>query len=295
MRILLTGSQGQVGQAIIHHANKNSTEYTLIATNRSTCDITSIDVVNQNILQHKPNIIINCAAYTQVDKAESPDEKQNVWNINVKGPENLAKLCVEKNILLFHLSTDYVFDGFKTSAYTEKDETNPISEYGKSKLAGEQAIIQNTDQYLILRVSWVFSEFGQNSLKNMIKLMQTREELSIVSDQIACPTYARDIAEVFLKLSLLDKTNIKSGIYHYCNSPEITRYELARKIYALGNNVKHLQLKDLSIKPISTSAYPTPAQRPQNSILECSLFSQTFGISIKPWELSLKNCLENIR
>jgi len=293
MRILLTGSQGQMGQAILHYS-KNNSSITLIPTDRTTCDVTDFNSVQQAILQHHPDMLMNCAAYTQVDKAQMPDEKQKVWDINVKGTENLAKICADNNIFLFHLSTDYVFDGIKKTAYVESDETNPISEYGKSKLEGEQSIVKFTDKYIILRVSWVFSEFSQNPLKNILKLMQTRHELSIVNDQKACPTYAGDIADVLLKLSTFEKANLKPGIYHYCNQPGITRFELAKIVYSYGKKISHLNLNDVSIKPITTENFPTPAQRPKNSMLDCSLFLQTFDIPLKPWENSLKHCLENM-
>lgn len=285
-RILLVGSQGQVGQAILEKAYLLG--QSVIACDKHQCDITNISAIRDNLEKHQPDIVINCAAFTQVDKAELPCEKNNVWLINAKGPENLAKLCSEYGCLMLHLSTDYVFDGLKKTPYQETDKPCPISEYGKSKLAGEEAVIQHAKNFIILRVSWVFSEYAKNPLKNLVKLMRSCDHLNMVSDQIACPTYAGDIAEILLTLSRLDASRITSGVYHYCNTPAITRFDLADTVR------QYLNLKKLTLMPILTAEYPTPAMRPKNAVLDCELFTRTYGIAIKPWERSLKSCLEKL-
>lgn len=284
--ILLTGAQGQVGQAIAERAKLASLP--IVSCSRQECDITNNNSLTKIFEKYQPRVIINCAGFTQVDKAELPAEKDNAWVINAKGPENLAKLCEQYGCLLIHLSTDYVFDGLKKTAYVETDETHPVSFYGESKLAGENAIIQHLKKYIILRVSWVFSEYAQNPLKNLVKLLRSRTELSMVSDQIACPTYAGDIAELVLTLAQRESNKVVSGIYHYCNYPAITRFDLAKTVCEL------LNLTTLQLHPILTSAYPTPAMRPKNSVLNCDLITKTYGISIKNWMTPLKKSLEKI-
>ena len=268
MKILVTGAKGQVGSEIVKRLPN------CIAYDRDELDITDINQIRQKIEQHMPNVIINCAAYTAVDKAES--ESDMAFLINKTGPENLAKICEENKIFLMHLSTDYIFDGTKKLPYVETDPANPQSVYGESKWQGEEAVRKYCKNYLILRVSWVFGEYGHNFVKTMLRLANEKSELKIVSDQVGCPTYAGDIAEVLLKLSQLSKT----GTYHYCGKPATNWYDFAKVI-----------LKDnpINIIPIKTTDYPTAAKRPQNSVLNCDLFIKTFKMELSEWQNGLKH------
>ncbi|HEV2614075.1 MAG TPA: dTDP-4-dehydrorhamnose reductase [Gammaproteobacteria bacterium] len=268
MKILLTGARGQIGSEIVKRLPN------IIAYHKDELDVSDIHAIRQKVEQHKPGIIINCAAYTAVDKAESEPDK--VFLINKAGPENLAKICEENKIFLIHISTDYVFDGTKKSPYIETDRANSQSVYGLSKWQGEEAVRNHCKNHLILRVSWVFGEYGHNFVKTMLRLSKERDELKIVDDQIGCPTYAGDIADVLLHIA----KHPKIGTYHYCGKPVTNWFEFAKVI-----------LKDNPIKiiPIKTTDYPTPAKRPQNSVLNCDLFIKTFKMELSEWQNGLKH------
>jgi dTDP-4-dehydrorhamnose reductase len=268
MKILITGSHGQVGSEIVKRMPN------CIAYGRDELDITDIQQVRKKVEQQLPHIIINCAAYTAVDKAEA--EPDLAFAINKTGPENLAKVCSEQNIFLMHISTDYIFDGTKKTPYVETDKSNATSVYGITKWQGEEAVRNHCKNHLILRVSWVFGEYGHNFVKTMLRLSKEKDELKIVDDQIGCPTYAGDIADVLLKIS----KNPKTGTYHYCGKPEISWYGFAKVI-----------LKECSTKiiPIKTREYPTPAKRPHNSVLNCDLFMKTFNMELSEWQNGLKH------
>ena len=273
MKILVTGSEGQVGSAIIQQASTHKYNHiTLISCNKSQCDITNINSIYDAIAEYNPDIIINTAAYTAVDKAQS--EPERAFLVNATGPENLAKICAEKNIFLMHLSTDYVFDGTKKTGYLETDVPNPINVYGQSKYQGEQAIRQYCEHYLILRVSWVFFEKGHNFVNTLLRLAQEKNELNIVCDQYGGPTYAGDIAHVLLKIA----ENRKTGLYHYSGAPKTSWFEFAKII---------LKNKHIKINPIKTKNYPTPAKRPLNGMLNCDLIQTEWGITLSPWEQRL--------
>lgn len=268
MTILLVGSKGQVGSEILKR------QPNVVAYDRDELDITDINQVKQKVEEHQPTVIINCAAYTAVDKAES--ESQLAFAINKTGPENLAKVSQDKNIYFMHISTDYIFDGTKSSPYVETDNANPQSVYGLSKWEGEEATRNHCENHFILRVSWVFSEFGNNFVKTMRRFAKERDELRIVNDQMGCPTYAGDMADVLLALSKLRK----SGTYHYRGTPVTNWYEFAKII---------LKEYPVKITPIKTSEYPTPAKRPLNSVLNCDLFTQTFNMELCEWQNGLKH------
>jgi len=268
MKILLVGSHGQVGKEVVKRLPS------IIAYDRDELDITDIHQIRQKIEQHLPHVIINCAAYTAVDKAES--ESDLAFAINKTGPENLAKICEENKIVLIHMSTDYIFDGTKTSPYVETDQANPQSVYGQSKWDGEEAVRHYCKNHVILRVSWVFGEYGHNFVKTMLRLAQEKKELKIVSDQIGCPTYAGDIADVLLHIA----KHPKIGTYHYCGKPVTNWYEFAKVI---------LKDSDIKLMPIKTTEYPTPAKRPQNSVLNCDLFMKTFNMELREWQNGLKH------
>ncbi len=282
MKILLTGSQGQVGQAIIEKAR--ALNINLIACDRKILDITDMANIKDIINTGKPDYIINTAAYTAVDKAESESEK--TFAVNSLGPENLAKIATQYHIPLLHLSTDYIFDGEKDLSYLESDKVNPIGVYAKSKWAGEEAIRQFCKNYIILRISWVFGEYGNNFVKTMLRLMKEREELNIVSDQTGCPTYTGDIAEVILTIITTPHLANLYGTYHYSNHPATNWFEFAKAIYTQA--LKFDILKTKFIRPIKTTDYPTPAKRPKNSVLNTELFQKTFKLSLQPWEKGLE-------
>ena len=268
MKILVTGAKGQVGSEIVKRMPN------CIAYDHEELDITDIQQIRRKVEQHLPQVIINCAAYTAVDKAET--ESDVAFLINKTGPENLAKICEENNIFLIHLSTDYIFDGAKQSPYVESDPANPQSIYGLSKWQGEEAIRKYCKNYLILRVSWVFGEYGHNFVKSMLRLAKEKSELKIVADQVGCPTYAGDIAEIVLKIS----KDPKVGTYHYCGKPVTNWYEFAKII---------LKDQNINIIPIKSSDYPTAAKRPQNSVLNCDLFMKTFKMELSEWQNGLKH------
>lgn len=288
MKILLTGSQGQVGQAIIEKAKGLNIH--LISCDRKILDITDIANIQNIVEAYNPTAIINTAAYTAVDKAESEPEK--AFAVNSLGAENLAKISAEYNIFLLHLSTDYIFDGEKTLPYSESDPANPIGIYAKSKWAGEEAVRKYCKKYIILRISWVFGEYGNNFVKTMLRLMKERESLQIVSDQTGCPTYTGDIAEVILKI--ITKSNLANlyGTYHYTNTPSTNWFEFAQAIYTEG--LKFETLKTKKINPIKTTDYPTPAKRPKNSVLNTDLFQKTFKLSLQPWQNGLEKTLAKV-
>ncbi|WP_233979691.1 dTDP-4-dehydrorhamnose reductase [Pectobacterium versatile] len=258
MRILLTGANGQLGRCF---QDRLPAEWEILATDSAELDITEIEHVERTVKQFKPDAIVNAAAYTAVDKAES--EPELAAKINVTGPENLAIVASKQGIRLVHVSTDYVFDGNATEPYREDSATNPLSVYGKTKLAGEQAVAKASSEAIIVRTAWVFSEYGNNFVKTMLRLGKERDALSIVSDQRGCPTYAGDLAQAII--SLLEK-NAEGGIYHYCGDKEVSWYEFAQSIFLAALNQGVLE-KIPQLNPIRTEQYPTPAHRPANSSL----------------------------
>jgi len=288
IRILLTGGQGQAGQAIVEKAQELNIN--LIPCDRKKLDITDIVNIQGIIKTYKPAYIINTAAYTAVDKAESEPEK--AFAVNSSGAENLAKISAQYHIPLIHLSTDYIFDGEKTLPYLESDTANPIGIYAKSKWAGEEAVRKYCENHIILRISWVFGEYGHNFVKTMLKLMKEREELAIVSDQTGCPTYTGDIAEVILKIITTSDLAHLYGTYHYANNPSTTWLEFAQAIYSEASKFDILKTK--LIRPIKTTDYPTPAKRPKNSVLNTDLFQKVFKICLQPWQNGLGKTLTKV-
>jgi dTDP-4-dehydrorhamnose reductase len=286
MVVLVTGANGQLGQSIQFIANKYP-KIQFVYTDFQEMDITNFESCHTIFAKYKPQFCINTAAYTAVDKAESESEKAHL--INAVGPENLAKVCKEFDTILVHISTDFIFDGNSIQPYLEKDIPNPKSVYGQTKLDGELAIQKNLEKYFIVRTSWVYSQFGANFMKTMLRVASERDSLSVVNDQIGTPTNAVDLAEVLLKIveschaELVSASNF--GIYNFSNEGQCSWYDFANEIF---------QQKGISIdlQPIPTSAYPTPAKRPLFSVLDKSKIKTTFPIAIADWKTSLKNCLE---
>lgn len=297
MVVLVTGANGQLGQAIQSIGEKYPSIDFVFCTS-SNLDITSL-VQCENVFQkYQPQFCINTAAYTAVDKAESEPEKANL--VNVIGAKNLAQVCKNQKTTLIHISTDFVFDGksFVTPSgvekpFTELDKPNPKSVYGKTKLDGEIAIQNILDEHFIIRTSWVYSQFGNNFMKTMIRLGNERESLSVVNDQIGTPTNAVDLANVLLKIITLCNAvpNIRDvrasnfGIYNFSNEGQCSWYDFAREIFK-QNNIQ------TQLNPISTIDYPTPAKRPKFSVLDKTKIKTTFGIPIENWKESLKKCTQ---
>lgn len=275
MVVAVTGANGQLGQALQHIA-PNYPDISFVFAPSAEADITDKASLKTFFDRHKPEFCINAAAYTAVDKAESEPEK--AYAVNVTGAANLAEVCKEYDATLIHISTDFVFDGNKTTPYTEDDMPNPQSVYGKTKLEGEEEIKRIADKYYIIRTSWVYSQFGNNFMKTMLRLGRERDSLSVVNDQTGTPTNAVDLAQALVSIVLSGKK--KYGIYNYSNEGSCTWHEFAKEIFKV-NNI------NIDLQPIPTTAYPTPAQRPHYSVLDKGKIKETFGLAIPNWETSL--------
>lgn len=279
-KILVTGANGQLGQCL-QKISSQFEEFEFIFTDSETLDITNKEEVNDFFWQNAPDFCINAAAYTAVDLAETDIEK--AFLVNADGAENLAEACAENNAQFIHVSTDYVFDGENNLAYTEEDFTNPLGVYGASKLAGDELALEVNPCSVILRTSWVYSEFGKNFVKTMLNLFATKEELNIVADQFGQPTNANDLAEAIMKIIKSEK--ITPGIFNFSNLGRISWFDFAEKIAELSD-------AKIKLNAIETSQYPTPAKRPKNSVLDLDKISKTYAIQLKPWEESLEGCVQ---
>lgn len=277
MVVLVTGASGQLGQSLQFIASQYS-EMQFIFASSQDLDITDEGRVFSFFDKNKINFCINAAAYTAVDKAESDQEK--AYLVNVTGPKNLAIACKKNNTTLIHISTDFVFDGTANTSYLESDLTNPIGVYGQTKLDGEKEVASNCSKYFIIRTSWVYSQFGNNFMKTMLRLSQDRKELNVVSDQIGTPTNAVDLAKAILEIISNTKQVANYGIYNFSNEGQCSWYDFAKEIFKI-NNV------NINVNPIPTEAYPTPAKRPKYSVLDKSKIKSTFGIIIKNWQEAL--------
>jgi dTDP-4-dehydrorhamnose reductase len=279
-KILVTGANGQLGQCL-QKISSQFEEFEFIFTDSETLDITNKEEVNDFFWQNAPDFCINAAAYTAVDLAETDIEK--AFLVNADGTENLAEACAENNAQFIHVSTDYVFDGENNLAYTEEDFTNPLGVYGASKLAGDELALEVNPCSVILRTSWVYSEFGKNFVKTMLNLFATKDELNIVADQFGQPTNANDLAEAIMKIIKSEK--ITPGIFNFSNLGRISWFDFAEKIAELSE-------AKIKLNAIETSQYPTPAKRPKNSVLDLDKISKTYAIQLKPWEESLEDCVQ---
>ena len=276
MVVLVTGGHGQLGQAIQFVAS-DYPDVTFHFASSSEADITDTNSLSAIFDRVKPDVCVNASAYTAVDKAESEPEKAAL--INTTGAKNLAETCVRFHTTLIHISTDFVFDGQKTTPYTESDATHPTGVYGKTKRDGEQAIAQVGGKYFIIRTSWLYSQFGANFMKTMLRLAGERDTISVVNDQIGTPTHAVDLARAILAIIRHPKTAY--GIYHYSNEGVASWYDFARKIFEV-NGVS------INVKPIPTTDFPTPAKRPAYSVLDKTKIKQTFQVDVPDWETSLQ-------
>ena len=281
--ILVTGSNGQVGSEL--KALSSNYAHNFYFEDSKSLDITDFQKVETFVQSHNIDTIINTAAYTAVDKAENDQENAN--RVNHLAVKNLAQIAKEKNIKLVHISTDYVFDGTNCRPYTEDDSTNPQGVYGATKLAGEQAMQTiNPKNSIIIRTSWVYSSFGANFVKTMLRLSKERDSLGVIYDQVGTPTYAKDLAQViFAIIPTLNNTNVE--IYHYSNEGVLSWYDFAKEIMRMAK-------LDCTISPIETKEYPTPAKRPHYSLLNKSKIKKEFGIEIPYWKDSLDMCLKTM-
>lgn len=285
MNILLFGNGGQLGTGLSYLLQPLGK---VAALSQADLDLTDLSALEQTILSQKPDLIINAAAYTAVDKAES--EPELVHLINAEAPGVMAQAASKVSASMIHYSTDYVFDGIADEPYTEDMTPAPNSVYGETKLAGEKRVQEATDDYLIFRTAWVYSLFGQNFLNTMLRLAKERDQLSIVDDQIGCPTWAGMLAHMTTRVveqfSETGKVpNGKAGIYHLVCRGETSWYGFARRIMELAGNNR------VTLDPISTEQYPTPAKRPPYSVLAVDKFERAFGRHIPDWECSLNACL----
>ena len=281
--ILVTGSNGQLGSEI--KALSQNYDDHFVFTDKESLDIGDKEAVLKIVQENNIDTIINCAAYTAVDRAESDEESAN--KINHLAVRNLAQVAKDEDLKLIHISTDYVFDGKNYKPYVENEPTNPNGVYGKTKLMGEKAIEEiSPKNSIIIRTSWVYSSFGNNFVKTMLKLGKTKERLTVINDQVGTPTYARDLAKAILDI-LPQINNDKPQIYHYSNEGVLSWYDFAKEI------MKMAKLK-CEIEPIATKEYPTPATRPHFSLLNKAKIKKDFGITIPCWKDSLDACLREM-
>lgn len=284
MKILLTGSKGQLGRCF---QDRIPTGWDIWATDSSILDITDFSTVNAAVKKYQPNFIVNAAAYTAVDKAES--ERELAASVNKIGPKNLALAANNVGARLVHVSTDYVFDGTATVPYVETDATNPLGIYGQTKLDGEIAVIGIQPEAIIIRTAWVFSEYGSNFVKTMLRLAKEQDVLNIVSDQRGCPTYAGDIAQAIIDLL---KQQAEGGIYHYCGDTEVTWSEFADEIFAKAKLLEKIVISP-TVNSISSEQYPTPAKRPSFSTLNTMKIGM-YQIKASGWQHGLQEVLVKI-
>ncbi|OSN11288.1 NAD(P)-dependent oxidoreductase [Lonsdalea iberica] len=285
MKILITGSRGQVGHSLVSQLEGKAE---LLAVDRDELDITDHYAVMRKVEQFQPDYIINAAAHTAVDKAE--DEIAPSYTINRDGPAYLAEAAKRVGAVMLHISTDYVFDGESDQIYSEEMPVGPQGIYGKSKLAGEYAVAESADRYLILRTAWVFGEHGNNFVKTMLRLGETRDALSIVGDQVGGPTYAGDIAAALIRMvEFIEAGNTPEwGVYHFSGMPYVSWFEFAQAIFEQAGKAALLASLP-TLTSISTSEYPTRAKRPANSRLHCQKIQRQFGIAPSDWQSALNN------
>jgi dTDP-4-dehydrorhamnose reductase len=287
MKILLTGAHGQVGWELTRRGRNRG--FVVEATDVDVFDITDPRAVKEKVCRQGWALVVNCAAYTAVDRAES--EPEIALAVNRDGPAHLAAACGKARIPLIHISTDYVFDGSKQGPYRETDPVAPLGVYGRSKAEGEREVRSRLPEHIILRTSWVYGIHGQNFVKTMLRLGQERRVLRVVNDQRGCPTNAADLAEVILAIAGRCDRN-PWGTYHYSGKGMTTWHGFAEAIFTEAR--KYTSLLVERVEPIPSSQYPTPAKRPSNSVLDCSLFTRTFGIEPRPWRESLAEVIHGL-
>jgi len=285
MNILVTGANGQLGSELRKISDRFHS-FRFFFTDVADLDITNPEAVNDFFKKNKIQIVVNCAAYTAVDKAESEESAATLINATAVG--YLAQACNKANATLIHVSTDYVFDGCTWKPYKEDHFRAPASAYGRSKVLGEDAAL-TAHKSVVIRISWLYSSFGNNFVKTMLRLGKERETLNVVYDQVGTPTYAADLAQVIMEIvKKAEQNDLKTGIFNYSNEGVCSWYDFAREIMQLSG------LKCI-VRPIETKDYPTPAVRPHYSVLNKALIKKAYGIEIHHWKNSLKRCLTEIR
>ncbi|NTE37375.1 dTDP-4-dehydrorhamnose reductase [Agrobacterium tumefaciens] len=283
MRLAVTGKNGQVVSALQALA---SDELEIVALGRPELDLAQPETVLKALREVKPDVVVSAAAYTAVDKAES--EQDIAFAVNRDGARAVAQAASDIGIPVIHLSTDYVFDGTKDTAYVESDPTGPTSVYGRSKLEGERAVSEATDNYVVLRTAWVYSEYGNNFVKTMLRLSENRDEINVVADQFGCPTSANDIAAAVVTIArklVEDASAPLRGVFHLSGTGETNWANFAKQIFALSSENGG---KSIVVNDITTEQYPTPARRPANSRLDCSKLEEVYGIKLPSWQTSTR-------
>jgi dTDP-4-dehydrorhamnose reductase len=287
MNILITGANGQLGTELTHRSPARG--FSAIPVDLPEVDITRPDQIRASIQDGGVSLVINCAAFTQVDKAES--QEMPAYHVNCVGPAVLAHVCAENGIPLIHVSTDFVFDGGKQSPYIETDPISPMSVYGKSKAVGDAVVERIHRRHIIVRTAWLYALQGQNFVRTILRLGAERDTVRVVSDQMGCPTCAADLADAILIMAeaVRTKGEVAWGTYHYCGDGVTSWHGFAQAVLTIAKS--YIPLKTSRVDPISTDQYPTPAKRPAYSALDCSKIEKAFGISPKPWRESLEKTL----
>ena len=283
-KILIVGANGQLGNCFRKLAPDFQSNFDFNFTDSETLDITDQDQVSDFFEDYKPDFCINASAYTAVDLAETELEK--AFAVNADGVANLAESCRKYNAVFFHISTDYVFDGETNISYSEDNFTNPQSVYGASKLKGEELAMEINPKSIIIRTSWLYSEFNKNFVKTMLHLFSIKDELGIVADQFGQPTNANDLAEVVMKI--IQNQSKTFGVFHFSNYPETSWFHFAEKIAEFSDS-------KVKLKAITTEDFPTPAKRPKRSTMSLDKIENTYNISLKHWENSLEECLDLLK
>lgn len=283
MNILVTGANGQLGNEMRRVSLQSSDHY--IFTDVAELDITNIEAVRSMVAEHQVEVIVNCAAYTAVDKAE--EDEAMAYLLNATAVANLATAAKEHGATLIHVSTDYVFDGKGCRPYTEEQPTSPTSVYGRTKLQGEEAAAESGCNYLIFRTAWLYSPFGRNFVKTMRTLTAERDSLKVVFDQVGSPTYAGDLAALIVKI--IDERALNHcGVYHYSNEGVCSWYDFAREICEMSGN-------ECNVEPCHSDEFPSKVARPAYSVLDKSKVKATFGVSVPHWKVSLAKCIEELK
>lgn len=282
MNILITGCNGQLGNEM-QLLEKQHPEHHYLNTDVAELDITNREAVEHFVSENSIDGIVNCAAYTAVDKAE--DNEALCHLLNAQAPGYLAQTIEKHGGWMIQVSTDYVFDGTSHKPYVETDPVCPNSVYGRTKLAGEQAVMESCQRAVVIRTAWLYSTFGNNFVKTMIRLGKEKTELGVIFDQIGTPTYARDLADLIF---MIISKGVVRGVYHFSNEGVISWYDFAKAIHRLAG------ITTCIVRPLHTEEYPTPAARPHYSVLDKTKIKQTFGIVIPYWETSLKECIEKL-
>ena len=290
MKVLVTGREGQLARGLLEAADGAGIE--VVAIGRPELDLADEKSVAAAVVRERPDVVVNTAAYTAVDRAET--EAAVAHAINAVGAEYVAEACAAHSVPIIHISTDYVFDGTKHGAYVEDDPTGPINVYGRTKLEGEQRVVKACERHLILRTEWLHSRWGANFVKTMLRLAATRPSISVVDDQFGSPTYTPDLARVILATAariVADPAGMRWGIYHAVSAGETTRLGFAREVFRCA---AQQGLPVAEVTAIATSAYPTPARRPANSRLNCDRLRSLLGLELPDWRVGVQDCVADL-